>query len=104
MNRELKLWVKTWRVPPPVNQTILGRYGAILYFVAYSKWRDQWFIVSNGRELAIAEGPDVWFCSGEYASAHEIVGAVPPVKLDQPTKSLRRRKGASQLGLDLSVR
>lgn len=78
----MKLWVRPWRVPPPVNQTILARYGGWFAFVAYSRWQDQWFLLCGGREEKLEGPPDLWFCDADYANEHEIPGAVAPFVLE----------------------
>jgi len=56
-------WVFTWRVEPPINQTISVRFGSSVMFGAYSKWRG-WFMVNGSHEETIAE-PPMWLCDDE---------------------------------------
>lgn len=98
----MKLWVKTWQVPPPRNVTILAVYGASIVFVAYSPWWDQWTVIAPGAEQKIAEGPERWLCDSQWASEHWIKDAVEPVRLHKPTGGIpRRSKKGKQLALKL---
>jgi hypothetical protein len=54
-----------------MNQTIMVRFGSVVFDAYYSKWRKQWFmLMAGGREEKIAE-PPMWFCDDEYAREHQ---------------------------------
>lgn len=56
----MKTWVSVLDHPPPVNRTILARYGADWCFVAYSRIFDRWRHIFGGKEWEIGQ-PDEWF-------------------------------------------
>lgn len=67
----MKRWVLTWRVAPPVNETIMVRFGAVVFDAYYSGRRKQWFMLLAGnREEKIAE-PPLWFCDDDWAREHQ---------------------------------
>lgn len=90
----MKRWVLTWRVAPPINQTISVRFGSSVMFAAYSKWRG-WLMVNGNYEEEIAE-PPLWLCSDEWARDHQRDLAKHP-RRENPLR-IRRAK-AEQLTL-----
>jgi hypothetical protein len=93
----VKRWFETRTLDFPTN-VVSGRFGASVMFVAYDRWRRQWFwLQPRGIEERIAE-PTHIFVDEEWAREHLL--KTPRVKLDKATK-LRRKKGAQQLALDL---
>jgi hypothetical protein len=61
----------TWRVEPPVNQTISVRFGSTVMFGAYSKFLDQWYMVCPGGTLEKIAEPPLWYCSNDWARGHQ---------------------------------
>jgi hypothetical protein len=59
MSEEEPRFVLTWRLRPPNNCRVLAREGASYFDAAYSAWRNQWFMLANGREEKI-ESPTWW--------------------------------------------
>jgi hypothetical protein len=67
----MKRWVFTWRVAPPVNQTISVRFGSSVMFGAYSKFLDQWYMVVPGGTFEKIAEPPMFFCDEEWAATHK---------------------------------
>jgi hypothetical protein len=93
---QVKRWFETRTLDYP-KHVVSGRFGASIMFVAYDRWRQQWFWVYPGGEERIAE-PTHIFVDEEWAREHLL--KTPRAKLDKAVK-LRRKKGEQQLALDL---
>lgn len=86
-------FVSTFRIPPPYNKTILVQFGASIFFAAYSKILNQWFMVANGTEERI-DPPSLWYCEDPNVTPE-------PAPMVQPRVNFRgTKKRAQQLVLD----
>lgn len=65
----MKHWVFAFRVDPPIGFVVSARTGGSVFFAAYSRPLDQWFMVYPGGEERIAE-PQMLFLEEEYVSEH----------------------------------
>jgi hypothetical protein len=93
----VKVWIETRTIEPPAD-VVSGRFGASVMFVAFDRWRQEWFwLQPHGIAERIAE-PTHIFVDEEWAREHLL--KTPRPKLDKTSK-LRRKKGAQQLALDL---
>ncbi len=89
-------WFETRTLDFP-DHTVSGRFGASIMFVAYSRWRQQWFWVYPGGEEKIAEPMHI-FVDERWACEHLL--KTPRPKLHKSQK-IRRKKGDQQLALNL---
>lgn len=64
----MKSWAFTFRLEPP-NGVFSARNGGSVFFSAYSRILNQWYLVANGSEEKI-DPPQMIFVEAEYAKAH----------------------------------
>lgn len=81
-------WVTISRVPPPTGKTILVRFGASIFFAAYSKWADQWFMVCPGGHEEKIEPPSIWFCADAVEPDEEPIASESTFRKSNRPKQL----------------
>jgi hypothetical protein len=64
----MKHWVFTFRVEPPA-WVVSARTGGSVFFAAYSRIIDQWYLCANGTE-EIIDPPDMLYLDEEYVRSH----------------------------------
>jgi hypothetical protein len=72
-------WVFTFRVEPPHSQTILARSGGSIFFAAWSRLLDRWYMIYPGGSERI-EPPEMWLCEEDWAKTHQRDLAPAPVQ------------------------
>ena len=79
-------WVFSFRVEPPTG-VFSARNGVSVFFSAYSRLLDQWYLVANGTEEKI-DPPQMIFVESDYAKAHEKEESVrrPTIRLRESKK------------------
>lgn len=88
-------WVTTLATPPPVGKTIMVRFGASIFFAAFSNLFGWQMLAPEGRTENI-EDPTLWWCPEAESKDDQ---SVP-----EPQKSastFRRSKAPKQLALAL---
>lgn len=78
-------WIFSFRIEPPTG-VFSARNGGSVFFSAYSRLLDQWYLVANGSEEKI-DPPQMIFVSEDYAKAHE-----KDMRVRRPTIKLRESK------------
>ena len=81
-------WIFTYCVHPPTDRVFSARNGADVFFAAYSKILDQWYLCANGQEEKI-DTPAMLFLDSEYVNAHE---KDVSTQVSRPTLRLREGK------------
>jgi hypothetical protein len=65
-----KVWIETWRVDPPHDVTISGRFGASVMFVYHSRLLDAWFWLQPNSIIEKIGEPQMIYIDEEWIAAH----------------------------------
>ncbi len=91
----MKRWIFSMRVEPP-RCVVSARNGADVFFAAYSRALDQWYLCANGGEEKI-DTPNMLFLDEDYARAH------PSNKFDSNYSQIIPRRGKKHPQLELAL-
>lgn len=65
-----KVWIETWRVDPPHDVTISGRFGASIMFLYHSRLLDEWFWLQPNSIIEKIGEPQALWLDEEWIRDH----------------------------------